>query len=83
MRNCRQDGAYPLRLAKHSLTLRGLKVGDCFAKVDGRGAELANVSQFLCFKTNFVEKWSDVSHGIQISNSHAYSPLFAGWVFLS
>ena len=76
MRNCRQDWAYPLRIAKHSLTLRGLKVGECFAKVDGRGAELTNVSQNFSFKRNFVENWSDVSHGIQISNSLFYSPSF-------
>ena len=78
MRSRRQDWAYPLRIAKHSLTLRGLKVGDCFAKVDGRGAELANVSQNSSFKTNFVQKWSDVSHGIGVASSQAESPTFGG-----
>ena len=77
MRNCRQVWAYPLRIAKHSPTLRGLKVGECFAILARRGTELANVSQKFSFKTNFVENWSDVSHGIQISNRWSIHQLFA------
>ena len=77
MRNCRQDWAYPLRIAKHLLTLRGLKVGECFAKVDGRGAELTNVSQNFSSRRNFVQNWSDVSNRIQMSFLGAFLQLFA------
>ena len=77
MRNCRQVWAYPLRIAKQSPTLRGLKVSECFAILGRRGADLANVSQNFKLKANVVQKCSDVSHGIAIPDRWSIRHHFA------